>query len=76
MAASHYQLLTNTVPRDFPEWCEPFLIVLQHEAIPIRQRNPAIPKPLAEVIDHALRDRPEIGFKTAMEFKQALEGVL
>ena len=76
MAASLYELLTNAVPRDFPDGCEPFLIVLQHDAVPIRQRNPKLPPRLAEVIDHALRDRPEIGFQTALEFKQALEGVL
>jgi eukaryotic-like serine/threonine-protein kinase len=76
MAASLYQLLTNAVPRDFPDGCEPFLIVLQHDAVPIRQRNPKIPPRLAEVIDHALRDQPEIGFQTALEFKQALEGAL
>jgi serine/threonine-protein kinase len=76
MAASLYQLLTGAVPRDFPQGCEPFLAVLQHDAVPIQQRNPKIPSRLAEVIDHALRDRPEIGFQTAMEFKQALEGAL
>jgi len=37
-----------------------------------------IPKRLAEVIltYHALRDQPEIGFQTALEFKQALEEAL
>jgi hypothetical protein len=76
MAASLYQLLTGTVPRHFPDGCEPFLIVLHHDAVPIRQRNPKIPPRLAEVIDHALRDRPEIGFQTALEFRQALEGAI
>lgn len=76
MAASLYELLTGTVPRDFPHGCEPFLTVLHQDAVPIRQRNPAIPKRLAEVIDHALRDKPEIGFQTALEFKQALEEAL
>jgi len=41
--------------------------------VPIRKRKPDIPSRLAEVIDHALIDKPEIGFKTAAEFKQALE---
>ncbi len=76
MAATLYELLTGTVPRDFPQGCEPFLVVLNHDVVPIRQRNSTIPKPLAEVIDHALRDQPEIGFRTALEFKQALEEVL
>jgi eukaryotic-like serine/threonine-protein kinase len=74
MAASLYQLLTGAVPRDFPDGCEPFLVVLHQDAVPIRQRNPKIPPRLAEVIDHALRDQPEIGFQTVLEFKQALAG--
>ena len=76
MAASLYELLTGAVPRDFPPGCEPFLVVLHQGAVPIRQRNPTIPQRLAEIIDHALQDQPEIGFQTAWEFKQALEEVL
>ncbi len=78
-AACLYAMLTGTVPRDFnnkEKNKEPLLVVLQTDAIPIRQRDPAIPKPLAEVIDLALVDQPEIHFKTAMEFKQALERVV
>jgi hypothetical protein len=41
--------------------------------VPIRQRENSIPKLLAELIDLALVDKPEIHFKTAAEFKQALE---
>jgi eukaryotic-like serine/threonine-protein kinase len=76
MAASLYQLLTGDVPRDFALGSDPLLTVLQRDAVPIRQRNARIPRPLAEVIDHALRDRPTIGFQTALEFKQALDGGL
>ena len=49
--------------------------MLQTDPIPIRQRDSAIPKELAEVIDHALRDHPQIGFRTAAELKMALEQV-
>jgi serine/threonine-protein kinase len=76
MAASLYYLLTSAFPRDFTKGKDPWLIVLQTNAIPIRQRNAAIPKKLAEVIDHALVDHPQIGFKTVVEFKQALERAL
>lgn len=41
-------------------------------AVPVRDRNSSIPKPLADVIDLALVDNPEIYFKSAGEFKQAL----
>lgn len=76
MAASLYELLTGTVPRDFSQGGEPFLVVLRQDAVPIRQRNPTIPDRLAEVIDHALQDKPNIGFETALEFKQKLEEAL
>ena len=76
-AACFYYMLTNTYPRDFTDPSkDPFRIVLETSAIPIRQRNPSIPKPLAEVIDRALIDNPSIPYKTATEFRQALESVL
>lgn len=76
LAASLYQALTGVFPREFPRGRDPWMQVLQSDAVPIRQRNPAIPKPLAQVIDQALKDRPEIGFKSARAFKEALEGVI
>jgi eukaryotic-like serine/threonine-protein kinase len=76
-AACLYFMLTYTSPRDFSDRDkDPFRLVLETEAIPIRQRNSAIPKSLAEVIDHALIDNPSISFKTASDLKQALEDVL
>jgi eukaryotic-like serine/threonine-protein kinase len=39
---------------------------------PIRQRQPKIPRRLADAIDQALREQPQIGFQTAAEFRQAL----
>ena len=73
MAASLYTLLTGCVPRDFRQERDVWQTVLQTDAVPIRRRNPAIPKRLAQVIDHALVDRPEIGFESAAELKRALE---
>ncbi len=70
-AASLYYMLTGYPPRNFSGQ-DPFLAVLQNDAVPVRDRNPAIPKPLAKVIDLALVDNPEIYFKSAGEFKQAL----
>jgi hypothetical protein len=49
------------------------LAVLQNDAVPVRDRTSAIPKQLATVInDRALIDNPEIYYKSAAEFKQAL----
>jgi eukaryotic-like serine/threonine-protein kinase len=69
-AASLYNMLTGQIPRNLEG--DPLLAVLKYDAIPIRQRDRNIPKPLAEVIDLALRDNPEIHFKSIDKFKKAL----
>ncbi|QLE53066.1 FHA domain-containing protein (plasmid) [Nostoc sp. C057] len=69
-----YFMLTGAFPRNFVG--DPFLAVLQTNAVPIRERDASIPKQLAELIDQALVDKPEIYFKDAASFKQALSGVL
>ncbi|HBK64802.1 MAG TPA: serine/threonine protein kinase, partial [Cyanobacteria bacterium UBA11166] len=74
-AASLYCMLTGCCPRNFDEK-EPFLAVLQTDPIPIRQRNPEIPEVLVKVIDLALVDKPDIYFKSAREFRDALVGVI
>ncbi|PSB14739.1 hypothetical protein C7B76_15370 [filamentous cyanobacterium CCP2] len=73
-AACLYHMLTGAYPRDF-SGKDPYLALLQNEPVPIRQRNPEIPRAFAEVIDLALVDNPEIRFKNAAAFKQMLEGV-
>jgi serine/threonine protein kinase len=76
MAATFYFLLTGRPPRDFSRgngWME---VVLESAAVPIRQRLPSLPVGVAEILDVALLDRPEISFKTAAAFKEALLVVL
>jgi hypothetical protein len=74
MAASLYFMLTGQFVRDFIAGKDPWQLVLQNAAVPIRQRAPSIPAKLAEVIDLALVDKPQIHFKTAADLRQALEG--
>jgi hypothetical protein len=50
--------------------------VLQTDPVPIRQRNSAIPRDLADLIDAALVDRPALSYQSAAEFKRALERIL
>ncbi len=76
MAASLYFMLTGCFARNFPQGQDPWQTVLQTSAIPIRQRTSSIPQKLAEVIDAALVDKPNIQIKTAPEFKRLLEGAL
>ena len=70
MAASLYYMLTLQPPRDFGKGRDPWQVVLQTKAVPIRQRAPEVPTRLATVIDEALIDDPEIRFKTAAEFRR------
>jgi hypothetical protein len=64
-------MITGYSPRNL-QGQDQFLAVLQNDAVPVNERTPAIPKHLATVIDRALIDNPEIYYKSAAEFKQAL----
>lgn len=70
-AACLYNMLTGYYPRNFTGG-DQFLAVLQNDSVPIHQRDSSIPQSLAEVIDLALVEKPEIYFKSAVEFKKAL----
>ncbi len=71
-AATLYYVLTLKHPRNFQANMDPWQVVLQTAPIPIRQRKPDIPPRLAEVIDTALIDSPDIVFKTASGLRTAL----
>ncbi|MEG4484870.1 hypothetical protein [Microcoleus sp. D2_18a_B4] len=51
---------------------DPFCAILNNDAVPIGDRTCSIPQPLATVIDRALIDNPEIYYKSAVDYKQAL----
>lgn len=72
MAACLYAALTGTTPRTFPSGQDPWRVVMEEDAVPIRDREPSIPPPLANVIDKALRERPNIGFQSSDTFRDAL----
>lgn len=72
LAACLYRCLTGAFVRDFPGDVDHWHVILYSSPIPIRQRDPSIPPALAEVVDEALREQPEIGFSSAAEFRDAL----
>lgn len=72
VAATLYFMLTGTFPRDLTDKVNPMLEILTKPPVPIRNRDAAIPQSLADVIDKALIDNPELHFKSAIAFKQAL----
>jgi len=70
-AASYYNMLTDSFPKDVRGkdiWMEMYT----GTPVPIRQRDSGISEKLAAVIDHALLEIPEIGVKTAAEFKSQI----
>ncbi|MEA5509087.1 protein kinase [Crocosphaera sp. UHCC 0190] len=75
VAATLYNMLTGCYPRDLDNK-DPFLAILQDLPIPIRQRNVNIPQGLADIIDLALQDNPQLHFKEAIAFKKALLDVV
>jgi serine/threonine-protein kinase len=78
MAACLYNMLCgpHVFPRDFAPGKDVWSIVLNTDPVPIRRRNSNIPQKLAELIDEALVDKPSIHYKSAAEFKRAIEKVL
>jgi pSer/pThr/pTyr-binding forkhead associated (FHA) protein len=55
---------------------DPVHVVLEEDAVPIRQRDHTIPKSLAEVIDAALVDNPRIDTISAFQLAAALREAL
>jgi pSer/pThr/pTyr-binding forkhead associated (FHA) protein len=72
-AACLYNMITGEFPRDFSG--DQFLAVLQNNPISIRLRDRTVPRELADVIDSALVEKPDIHFKSAVNFKKALLSV-
>jgi serine/threonine-protein kinase len=72
-AATLYYLLTGALPRDFPAGADPIMVVLRERAVPIRKRDPSIPRKLASVIDDALVDNPQINVCSAADLKRSLQ---
>lgn len=54
-----YWTLTGETPRTFPPDADPVAVVLREPPIPLRERLPSIPRPLADVIDAALDETAE-----------------
>ncbi len=75
-AASYYNMLTGTFPKNFRPGKNVWQIIVSEPAVPIRDRNTAISQQLAAVIDKALREQPEIGYKSAAAFRKDIIAAL
>lgn len=75
-AASYYNMLTGQFPRDFAPGKNPCMVLMTGGIVPIRQRDQSIPPKLAAVIDRALQEVPEIGYKSAATFRRDIIAAL
>lgn len=76
IVATYYYLLTGFFPRNLEDPNNMMVELLTKSAVPIRERDASIPQSLGELIDLALVDNPELNFKSAFAFKQALLDVI
>ena len=75
-AASYYHMLTGQFPKNFKPGGNIWQAIVTEAAVPIRKRDAAIPEKLAQVIDRALIERPEIGCKSAAVLRRDLIAAL
>ncbi|MCW8929758.1 MAG: serine/threonine protein kinase, partial [Gammaproteobacteria bacterium] len=75
-AATFYKMVTGQYPRKYTKASDPWLTTLKTPVTPIRTYETSIPEALAEVIDRALVDQPEIYYKSASDFKHDLSKVV
>lgn len=77
MGATFYHILTGKFPRNYRAKQDPLEMVLSGAVIPIRQRDPGIPLPVANVIDRSLADDVTDRYQDAGQmyevFAQALQ---
>jgi hypothetical protein len=76
MAATLYFLLSGVTPRDFHRGNHPLVEVLEQPVVPLRERAPDVPAPLADLVDEALTDEPAIRFRTVAAFQQRLRALV
>ena len=76
MGATIYNMLTGQFPYEFPQGRDPINVLLNDDILPIRQRDGAIPKPLAQVIDRATNCNVKDRYPTAREMLDDLKQAL
>jgi eukaryotic-like serine/threonine-protein kinase len=72
MGATMYFLLTGAFPFEFAEKRDPMDVILNDDVVPIRKRNPSLPRPLATAIDRAVTKKHKDRYPGAGEFLKAL----
>jgi serine/threonine protein kinase len=75
LGATLYHMLTGEFPRSFSPDKDPLEIILSTPIVPIRSRDPSIPREIADVIDHAIQNDPADRYQHAGEMLSALRRV-
>lgn len=76
IAATFYNMLTGSYPRQMGPKDDPIDVVLKAPSVPIARRSPSIPAPVAHVIDRALTVDPGARYQHAGEMYEALARAL
>jgi serine/threonine protein kinase len=74
--ATAYNVLTGLLPRDFPRGADQIEVILRGNIIPLRKRDPHIPKALTDVIDRATQNIPKDRYQDAQEMLDAMRKII
>jgi serine/threonine-protein kinase len=75
LGATLYNLLTGKFVWPFSEQEDPFVIIVQKEVVPLRDRGVTVPDAIREAIDRSLNKDPAKRFQSAAEMRSALQSV-
>jgi serine/threonine protein kinase/Leucine-rich repeat (LRR) protein len=76
LGAVLYRLCTGQRPFDGPNVMSVLMALGNDDPTPVRERNPAVPEALAELINHLLSKQPEARPQTATEVAKRLRAIL
>lgn len=76
LAATFYVMLTGVLPREFPTGKDPMEVILHGRIIPIHERIRQLSRPLAQVLDRALSNKPKERFANGGEMLTAMKKAL
>lgn len=74
VGATLYYYLTGEFPFDFGHRNK-LLVVLEEEPVPLRDRDPKIPRDLADIVHLAMAKEPTARFRSAREMLEALDPI-
>ena len=74
--AIFYKMFTGRYPRKYNKDTDPWLTTLKVPVTPISEYESSLPKALAEIIDKALYEQPQLHYKSALQLKNDILKVI